>query len=166
MKSWDQLSSKTSMLTCFRYPSSLILRLLKLFEVAKAHACGFKERRPVEKQLLNFRNASVSHCFRNSSLTIIWNNLGLSYYKGMKRNLKFRKKTYFKKHLLLTVQQNILPRTMEWLRDATNALEQEDSLLNKELNSSFSNYNRCFKSQDSFHTFAIRQTQIIPNESL
>ena len=37
-------------------------------------------------------NASVSHCFRNSSLTIIWNNLGLSNYKRMKRNLEFRKK--------------------------------------------------------------------------
>ena len=29
---------------------------------------------------LNFKNASVSHCFRNSSLTIIWNNLDLSNY--------------------------------------------------------------------------------------
>ena len=49
MKSWDQLSSKTSrlMLTFFRYPLSLILGLLKLFEVEKAHACGFKEGRPV-----------------------------------------------------------------------------------------------------------------------
>ena len=46
----------------------------------------------VEKQLLNFRNASVSHCFRNSSLTIIWNNLGLSNYRCMKTNLEFRKK--------------------------------------------------------------------------
>ena len=46
----------------------------------------------VERQLLNFRNASVvSHCFRNSSLTIIWNNLGLIDYKRMKRNLEFRK---------------------------------------------------------------------------
>ena len=41
----------------------------------------------VEKQLLNFRNASVSHCFRNSSRTVIWNNLGLSNYKRMKRKL-------------------------------------------------------------------------------
>ena len=32
-----------------------------------------------EKQLSNFRNVSVSHCFKNSSMTIIWNNLGLSY---------------------------------------------------------------------------------------
>ena len=73
----------------------------------------------VEKQLLNFRNASVSHCFRNSSLTIIWNNLDRSNYKGMKKNLEFRKKiTYFKQHLFINVQQNILPRTMEWLQDA------------------------------------------------
>ena len=38
----------------------------------------------------------------------------------------FRKKNIFKKHLLINVQQSILPRTMEWLRDATDALEQED----------------------------------------
>ena len=49
----------------------------------------FKNANSVEKRLLNFRNASVSHCFRNSSLTIIWNNLGLSNYKRMKRNLEF-----------------------------------------------------------------------------
>ena len=68
----------------------------------------------------------------------------LSYYKGMKRNLEFRKKAYFKKHLLINIQQNILPRTMEWLRDATNASEQDDSLLNKGLNYSFLYYNMCF----------------------
>ena len=55
----------------------------------------FRRANSVEKQkLLNFRNASISHCFRNSSLTIIWNNLGLSDYKRMKRNLEL------KKHLL------------------------------------------------------------------
>ena len=32
-------------------------------------------------------------------------------------------KKYFKKHLSINAQQNILTRTMEWLRDATNALE-------------------------------------------
>ena len=31
------------------------------------------------------KSVSVSHCVRNSSLTIIWNNLGLSNYKHMKR---------------------------------------------------------------------------------
>ena len=31
---------------------------------------------------------------------------------------------------------------MEWLRDATNALEQEDILLNKGLNNSLLNYNK------------------------
>ena len=51
---------------------------------------------------------------------------------------------YFKKHLFTNVQQNILSRMMECLRDATNALEQEDSLLNKGLNNSFLNYNKCF----------------------
>ena len=44
----------------------------------------------MEKQLLNFRNVSVSHCFRNLSLTIIWNNLGLSDYKHMKMKLGFK----------------------------------------------------------------------------
>ena len=32
-----------------------------------------------KKQLSNFRNAFESRCFKNSSLTIIWNNLCLSY---------------------------------------------------------------------------------------
>ena len=49
----------------------------------------------VEKRVLHFRNASVSHCFRNLSLTIIWNNVGLSYYKRMKKNLEFGKKNIF-----------------------------------------------------------------------
>ena len=104
----------------------------------------FKSANSVQKQLLNFRNASVSHCFRNSSLTIIWNNLGLSNYKRMTRNLEFRKKHIFKKHFFINVQQNIIPRTIERLRDAPNALEQEDSFLNRGLNNSFLNYNRCF----------------------
>ena len=54
----------------------------------------------------------------------------------MKRNPEFRK-TYFKKQLSVDVQQNILPRTMEWLRDTTNVFEYDDSLLNKGLNNSF-----------------------------
>ena len=52
----------------------------------------FQRANSVEKQLINFRNVSVSHCFRNSSLTIIWNNLGLSNYKRMKRKLGLKKK--------------------------------------------------------------------------
>ena len=64
----------------------------------------FKRANLVEKQLLNFRNSSVSHCFGNSSLTITWNNLGLSNYKRVKRNLEFGKKpTYFKKRLFINV---------------------------------------------------------------
>ena len=113
----------------------------------------------------------MSHCFRNSSLTIIWNNLGLYNYKRVKRNLEFRKKnTYFKKRLLIDVQQTFLPRTMEWLRDSTNALEQEDSLLKKGF------YNFIFKNvyltvvifsqfKIPFRTFVIRQTQIIPDDN-
>ena len=52
----------------------------------------FKHANSVEKQPLNFRNASVSHCFRNSSLTIIWNNLSMCNYKRTKINLEFREK--------------------------------------------------------------------------
>ena len=52
--------------------------------------------------------------------------------------------TVFKKRLFINVKQNILPRAIEWLRDTTNASEQENSLLNKELNNSILNYNRCF----------------------
>ena len=48
----------------------------------------FKRANSVEKQPLNFRNAS--HCFRNWSLSIILNNLGLTNYKRKKRNLEFR----------------------------------------------------------------------------
>ena len=84
----------------------------------------------------------------------------LSNYRPMKRNLEFRKKeTYFKKHIFINVQQNIPLRTMEWLRDTTNALEQEDSLLNKRLNNSSLNYNGCFfpKCKIRFHRFVIRQ---------
>ena len=61
----------------------------------------------------------------------------------MKRHFEFRK-AYFKKHLFINIQENILPRTtLEWLRDATNALEQEDSLLYKGPNDSFLNQTSC-----------------------
>ena len=54
----------------------------------------FKRANSIEKQVLNSRNASVSHCFRNLSLDIIWKKLGLSSYTPMKRNLEFRKKQH------------------------------------------------------------------------
>ena len=54
----------------------------------------FYHTNSVEKQLSNFRNVSVSHCFRSSSLSINWNNLGLSYHKCMKRNLEFGKSIF------------------------------------------------------------------------
>ena len=70
-------------------------------------------------------------------------------------------KNIFKKHLLINVQQNILPKTMEWLRDATNALEQEDSLLNKGQNNSFLNNNRRFsKFKIPFYTFVIDRPRL------
>ena len=65
----------------------------------------------------------------------------------MKGSLDFRKEnnTYFKmKHLFINVQQNILIKTMEWLREATNAIEQEDSLLSNGQDNSFLDYNRYF----------------------
>ena len=37
-------------------------------------------------------HAYVSHCVKNSSLTIVWNNLGLSNYKHMKRKLGLKNK--------------------------------------------------------------------------
>ena len=57
----------------------------------------FKRANPVEKQLLKFTNVSVRHCFRNSSLTNIWNNLGLFNYKCMKAILHLEKK----KHIII-----------------------------------------------------------------
>ena len=53
----------------------------------------FKRSNSVEKLPLNFKNASVSHCFRNSSVTIIWNNPDLSNYNRMKRILELKKIT-------------------------------------------------------------------------
>ena len=99
--------------------------------------CVLKRANSVEKQLLNFGNASVLHC-------IICNNLGLFNYKRMKGILNLEKKNIFQETSFINVQQNILPRTMEWSRDATNASEQEDSLLTKGLNNSFLSYKRCF----------------------
>ena len=54
--------------------------------------CVLKCANSVEKQLSKFRNASVLHCFRNSSLRIIWNNVGMSNYKRMKSDLEFTEK--------------------------------------------------------------------------
>ena len=85
----------------------------------------------------------MSHCFRNSSLTTIWNDLGLPNYNRMDRNLEFRKKNVFYETLFNKRSAKCFPRTMEWLRGTTNASEQEDSLLNKGLNNSFLNYNKC-----------------------
>ena len=61
----------------------------------------FKLANSVEKQLLNFRNSSVSPGFRNSSQTIIWNDLGLSDYKRMKRNVEFRIKAHILRDIFL-----------------------------------------------------------------
>ena len=111
----------------------------------------FLESKFSGKTAIKFQKCFCVTCFRNLSVTIIWNNLCLFNHKRVKRNFEFRKKTYFKKHLLINVQQNILPRTMQQLRDATNASEQDDSFLDKGLNNFFLNYNSCdfFSVQDS-----------------
>ena len=56
---------------------------------------------------------------------------------------------------------------MEWLKDATNALGQEDSPLNKGVNNSFRIITDVSSSKFKipFHAFVTRQTQIIPNGS-
>ena len=57
------------------------------------------------------------------------NDLGLSDYKRIKRNLEFiRKKQYFKKHLLTNVHQNVLPRMMEWLRQGAEGRCEQRAL--------------------------------------
>ena len=66
----------------------------------------------VEKQLLNFKNASVSHCFSNSSLTIIWNNLDLSNYNRMKRKLGFKKITT-KTPVIISKRNYLVPYSKE-----------------------------------------------------
>ena len=89
---------------------------------------------------LDLINASVSHCFKKSSLTIIWNNLDLSNYRCMKINLEFRKKLHILRNIFLcTFNKIFFPQRWNWLRDTTNAYEQEDSLLNN----SVLNYSRC-----------------------
>ena len=51
----------------------------------------------------------VSNCLRNSSLTIIWNNLGLSNYKRMKGILNSEKKMplIIKKGIIETLIQKM-----------------------------------------------------------
>ena len=69
----------------------------------------------VEKQLLHFKNASVSHCFRNSSLTIIWNNLGLSNYNCMKRKLGLKKNNSKKTPVIISKKNYLVPYSKEGL---------------------------------------------------
>ena len=61
-----------------------------------------------------------------------------------RRNVTSETKSNYHRVIYLVNVLNVLPRRVEWLRDATNALEQVDSFLNKGLNNSFLNYSRCF----------------------
>ena len=73
----------------------------------------FQPSNSVEKQLSNFRNASVSRCFKNSSLTIIWNNLGLSYHKCMKRKLELKKTKKQKTPVIISKRKYLVPYSKE-----------------------------------------------------
>ena len=60
----------------------------------------------------------MSHCFRNSSLTIIWNNLGLSNYNCMKRKLELKKNNNNnnKNTVIISKRNYLLPYLKEsWL---------------------------------------------------
>ena len=69
----------------------------------------------MEKQLFNFKNASVSHCFRNLSLTTNWNNLGLSNYNCMKRKFGLKKKQQQKTLVIISKRNNVVPYSKESL---------------------------------------------------
>ena len=111
-------------------------QLGRVTAVFQRRTCFFWRSNSVEKQLSNFRNASVSRCFKNSSLTIIWNNLGLSYHKCMKKNPGFRKKNIFQ-------EINFNKRSAKYSTQNDGMVERchkcirEDSLLNKGQNNSF-----------------------------
>ena len=134
---------------------------------AKSKFCiCFEVHIPVEKQLLNFKNASVSHCFTNSSPTIIWNNLGLSNYNCMKRKLRLKKTTTKKAPVIISERNYFVPYSQEspltlmHLRHLSTIpsfwVEYFAERLLKGVSS-----NMCFfsKSKTPFHTFVIRQTR-------
>ena len=75
-------------------------------------ACKFSR-----KKAIKFQKCFCVTLFQEFVTGIIWACLITNVCKGI---LNLEKKTHFKKHLSINVQQNILPRTMEWLRDATN----------------------------------------------
>ena len=128
----------------------------------------------MEKQLFNCKNASVSHCFRNSSLTIIWNNLGLFNYNRMKRKLGLKKNNNKKKKtpVIISKRNYLVPYSKEspltlmhlWHLSTIPSLwvEHFAERLLKDVS-----WNMFFfsKFKIPFHTFVIRQTQIIPNDS-
>ena len=113
----------------------------------------------------------MSDCFRNSSLTIIWNNLGLSNYNRMKKKLGLKKTTTkntcynFKKELF----SPLFKREPSY-SDAFVASLNHSIVLGRIICWTF--IERCFlkyvyfsKFKIPIHTIVIRQTQIIPNDS-
>ena len=62
---------------------------------------------------LNFKNASVSHSFRYSSLTIIWNNLDLSNYNRMKRKLGLKKNNNKNTPVVISKRNYLVPYSKE-----------------------------------------------------
>ena len=67
----------------------------------------------MEKQLLNFKNASVSNSFRNSSLTIIWNNLGLSKIQSYEKEARIKKKQQQKTPVIISKRNYLVPYSKE-----------------------------------------------------
>ena len=114
------------------------MHLGKITAVFQRHVF-FKCANSVEKQLLNFRNASVSHCFRNSSLTVIRSNLGLSNYKCKNKeiNLEFRKRHIFE-------ETSFYKHSAKYSSQNDGMVERFLFLSDKGQNNSFLNYNRCF----------------------
>ena len=112
---------------------------------------------------------SVSHCVSNSSLTIIWNNPGLSDYKHMKRKFGLKKNTnkntcyYFKRnyvvpyskesHLTLMHLWHLSTIPSFWVEYFAERLLKDVSYMFFFLNSGFLLIN------------LIRQTQIIRNDT-
>ena len=123
------------------------------------------------KQLLNFKNVSVSHCFRNSSLTIIWSNLSLSNYNRMKRKLGLKKQQ--QEHTCFNFRKELFSPLFKRESSFSNAFVaplNHSIVLGRIFCWTF--IERCFlkyvffsKFKIAFHTFLRRQTQIIPNDS-
>ena len=133
----------------------------------------FQRSNSVEKQLLNSRNTSVSHCVRNSSLTIIWNNLGLSNDKHMKRKLGLKKNKNtcynFKRNYVVPYsKESHLTVTHLWDLSTIPSFSVEYFAVYWLLYVYWKVFLTClfFLNSKFLWINLIRQTQIIPNDTL